>query len=163
MKLSEIVASLAEMKATLAGWVTNKEKATTEAISAFQSKLTGVETGAASELQTANASLTAAQSSLTAEQGRFTALVASIDSAVAALAITSIKADATPLEKVTAMQTAVSTTLAKLNVDPKAVPAPAAQQGAAAADVKTKSRKDFDAMNPKAKAEFMRAGGKLTE
>jgi septal ring factor EnvC (AmiA/AmiB activator) len=162
MKLTEISAALTELRATLAGLLTNKEKATTEAIAAFQAKLTSLETGAASELATVQSELAATKASLESEQAKLAPISATLDAAIAALKL-DVPLNSVPTAKIDALQSAVSATLAKLNVQPGTVPAPAAQQGAAASDVKTKSRADFEKLPAKAKMEFMRGGGRLTE
>ena len=162
MKLTEISAAITELKATVSGWVTNKEKATTEAIAAFQAKLTAVETGAAAELAIAQSELASARTALEAEQARMAPITAVLDGAVTALKL-DVPLNSVPTAKIAALQAAVATTLAKLNVQPGTVPAPAAQQGAAAGDVKVKARAEFLKMPARAQMEFMRAGGKITD
>lgn len=86
-----------------------------------------------------------------------------LDSALTAL---NIKAgdNATQAEKIELLQGSVSSTLAKLSVDPAKIPAPA--PAASAAQItpdKTMSRSQFTALTPFAQAAFCRAGGKVTE
>lgn len=154
MKLSDIVAKITILEGLVAAWTGDKTKATTEAIASFSSELTLLKTSATAELQTATASLTA-------EQGKFSAVVTALNAACKAVGIESgdeAKISAMePGAKITALQTTVSTTLAKLNVPAGAVPAPkAADTQVNAGGIKKLKKTEFDALAPSAKMEFMR-------
>ncbi|GEM_PF-3092543 len=166
MTLKDIVASVTEMKATIGKWVADKTAASAEAIAIFQTKLADLESGAAAALSAAQASiadltgkLSTATKDLGAATGQITDIKSSLTAALAALKI-EIKSDATALEMVSALQTGVSATLARLNVDPGKIPAGPAR-ATQTADGKTKSRADFEALNPQAKMDFIRSGGRI--
>ena len=129
MKLSEIVAELKSLKETITGFIGDKTKATAESLTQFSSKLTALESGTVAELTTAqNALATANTAKDTAVNEKTNALnqVSAIETALkgacTALSI-EVRAGAQGCELVTQLQTAVTSTLAKLQVDPNKVPA----------------------------------------
>jgi len=167
MKLSEIVASLTELKTTVAAFISDKTRATAEALTNFSTKLSALETGAVTELTQVQADLATAKQTigtLEKQVESFSAVESGIktklDEATTALKLT-IAPAATHAEKITALQDAVSTTLAKLNVDPKSIPA--GKPGATGKESKTISRAEFGKLNPAAQSEFCKTGGKITE
>lgn len=168
MKLSEIVASLAELKTTVASFLSDKAKATTEALTSFASKLSALETGAVAELTQSQADLATAKQSLASLEEQVKTLSAvesgiktNLDSAVAALKL-DIAPTASHAEKITALQDSVSTTLAKLNVPQDKIPAGKPAAGSASSG-KTMTRVQFEALHPEARNEFFRTGGKLKD
>lgn len=121
------------------------------------------------DLATAKASISDLTSQLTAKAGEIATLTAaastittSLDAACSALKL-ELKADASAADKITALQTAVSTNLAKLGVDAKAIPAAKATSGNLAADNKTLTMDQFRAASPGDKMTFLKAGGKIVE
>lgn len=131
MKLSEIVAGLNELKATVAGFIGDKAKATTEALSAFSAKISTLETGAVTELGQKTADLLTAQATigtLTAglekAQNEVNAIGLALKSACSAFKL-DIKEGATSADMVSALQGSVTSTLAKINVPISTIPAPA--------------------------------------
>ncbi len=129
MKLSELVATVTELKNTLASFIGDKTKATSEALTAFSGKLTALETSAAAELNQKTADLTTAQASITSitserdnAQNALTAIGTQLKTACTALSL-EVKEGATSTDMVSSLQTAVTATLAKLQVDPSKVPA----------------------------------------
>ncbi len=127
MKLSEIVAEITNLKTIVAGWVTDKTKATADAISGFQSKLSSLETGAASELSQKSADLVTAQQTIETISADKAAIISALDAACAAVKIeggdAAKLAAMTPQAKIASLQTSVSDTMAKLNVPASAIPA----------------------------------------
>lgn len=166
MKLSEIVTSLNELKQTVASWVTDKTKATAEAIGLFQSKLSTLESGAVSELTQATSDLATAKLTITNLQTEKASLETALTAACAAVKIEDGNVEKitamAPAAKITALQTTVSNTLAKLNVDPAKIPNPSAQTNPGS-DAKTMKRAEFFTHSPKAQAEFVRAGGRVID
>lgn len=139
MKLSEIVAEVKNLKDTIAGFIKDKASATDAALSAFSAKLTTLETGASAELAnktgelaTASEKLTSTAKQLEAAQGEVTAINTALKSACTALKL-EVKDGATAAEMIAAMQSGVTSTLAKLQIDPGKVPAGTPTNGAGAA------------------------------
>lgn len=129
MKLSEIVSSLNSLKDTVAGFISDKTKATAESLATFSANLTKLETGAVAslstaqtELATSNQNLSTANTQLAASKAETAAIVSQLKASCAALSITT-KDDATAAEMITAIQGAVTGTLAKLQVNAAQVPA----------------------------------------
>lgn len=128
MKLSEIVASLAELKQTLASFVGDKAKATTEAVSGFSASLATLETGAVTALNQANTDLATAKTTIgtataTADKAvsDLSTTGAALQAACKALSL-EVKEGSTHAEMISAMQGAVTATLSKLQVDASKVP-----------------------------------------
>lgn len=168
MKLSEIVASIAELKQTLASFVGDKAKATTEAISGFTSSLAALESGAVAalgqagtELATAKTTIGTLTANLEKAQGEVNATGGALKSACSALKL-DIKEGATSADMVAALQGGVSATLAKLNIDASKIPGAKAST-APGGDVKTKTREQYQAMNPREVQAFFQAGGRLVD
>ena len=136
MKLSEIVASLKELKETVSGFISDKTKATTDALAGFSAKLTALETGAVAEVTQKTSDLATAQTtigSLTGNlekaQGEVNAIGGALKAACSAMKL-EIKDGATSLEMISAMQSGVTGTLAKLQVHAADIPAAAPVKGA---------------------------------
>jgi hypothetical protein len=168
MKLSEIVASLTELKQTVASFIGDKAKATGEALTAFSLKLSTLETGAVAELTQKSADLITAQQTigtltgqLEKAQGEVNTLGGSLKSACTDLNL-NVGEAATSAEMVTALKDGVSATLAKMNVNPKNIPAAKATTTQSGDEAK-KSRADFAAMSPAQQLAFCKAGGKITD
>ena len=104
------------------------------------------------QLTTNNATLSATATGVTTQ----------LDAACSALKL-ELKADATVAEKITALQTAVSASLSKLAVDPSSIPAGKATGGNLAADAKTLTMTQFNAISPAERMAFLKGGGKLSE
>lgn len=169
MKLSEIIASVKELKETVASFIGDKAKATTEALTGFSSKLTALETGAVAELGQKTADLLTAQqtigtltTNLEKAQAEVNTLGGSLKTACTALKL-EVKADATSGEMITALQAGVSSTLAKLNVDPAKVPAGKAAITPGSPEATKKTRAEFSALSPVARMNFIKGGGRLTD
>ncbi len=129
MKLSEIVASLNSLKETVAGFISDKTKATADSLATFSANLTKLETGAVAglsaaqtELAAANSNLSTANTQLAASKSETSAIVSQLKASCAALSLT-VRPDATAAEMITAMQGAVTSTLGRLQVDAAKVPA----------------------------------------
>jgi len=129
MKLSEIVASLTELKNTVAGFISDKTKATAESLSAFSTKLTQLETGAVAslsaaqtDLATAKTNLETANTQLAASKAETAAIVTSLKAACKTLSLT-VKDDATAADMITAITAGVTSTLARVQVDAAKIPA----------------------------------------
>lgn len=144
MKLSEISATLTDLKATVSAWVKDKASATEAAIAGFSAKLTTLESGAVAELTQTQADLqTAKQTISTLEPAKVAiekdlgAITAALDTACAAVKVE--VAGKSPVEKITALQTSVSDTLAKLQVPADKIPAAKPAETASAADAKPKA------------------------
>ncbi len=164
MKISEIVQKLLGIEQRLDAADKTKATLTTETLASLQSDFAATKkdvegklTQSLSDLETAQASIR----TLTTEQAN---LVQNIVAACVAVKVeggdeAKIKA-LTPAAQISALQTAVSGTLAKLNVDATKVPAAAATQ-TANAGVKM-ARAEFEALSPKAQTAFFANGGKLT-
>jgi len=128
MKLSEIVSALNELKATVSAFIGDKAKATSDAVSAFATKLSTLESGIVAELSQKTADLLTAQASISTLTAANTKLSAeattineSLSAALASLKI-EIQADASSADKISALADGVSKTLAKLNVPAESVP-----------------------------------------
>ncbi len=144
MKLSEIVAELKNLKATVAKWGTDAATATADAIKDFSAKLANFETATVAELTQALADLgiangkvtdlTKSVGELTTANGNFKtaadASLAALDKALGEFKI-EFKAETTPLEKISLLQNGVSSTLAKMNIKQSDIPAPKAASSAA--------------------------------
>lgn len=169
-----ILAEFKKLKDTVAGFMSDQSKATLASITEFSAKLTALETGALASLEAANTRIAGLEASKADAEGKvqdFTAKLSaannfevsvndSIKTAFAALNL-EYKAEGNPAEQIAALQTAVSGTLAKLSVPGSQIPAPAAKANLQA-DNKTKTQAEFDALNPRARMEFMRAGGRIS-
>ena len=155
LKLSELFAKVLRLESHLA------EEAKQE-LSDFKAAITAQVNQLQSDLVTAQASVTdltaklaASTTDLSAATGSLTEIKSSITAAVAALKL-DLKADASPVEAVNAMQSAVSSTLAKLSVQPGAIPAAKPGDNGQAGNMKTMSFKDFSALAPAQKMAFMK-------
>lgn len=168
MKLSEIVASVNELKKTVADFIGDKAKATTEALNTFSSKLNTLEIGAVAELTQKTADLATAQQTiatlqknLETAQTEVNSLGGALKTACAELKL-ELQENAGSAEMITALKDGVATTLAKLSVPPQNIPAakPAAQN---AGEQKALTREQFEALDFSARNQFFRNGGKLKD
>lgn len=166
-----ILSAFTALKEKLDGFLADQKTATVAALAEFSTTLTNLKTGAVAQVESLTAQLGKAQADLSASgtalqsaQAQFGAVDAALTSALADLKVT-VTGAPLALEKVALLKSAVSTTLAKLNVPAGNIPAPAASSTATAAagSGKTKSAADFAALPPHDKMAFMRAGGKITD
>ena len=155
-----ILAAFNSLKEKLDGFMAKAESATTAAIAAFSAELIQLKAGALTELETANASvsdltskLSTATTDLSAATGSLTEIKTALTSAASALKL-DLKADASPVETITALQGAVTTTLAKLNVPAGSIPAPKPSDTNKPAGGKTMTLKEFSALAPQQKMAF---------
>lgn len=135
MKLSEIVADIKALKATISNFVSDKAAATATALEAFQAKLTSLDTAITGEITQLSADLATAKQSVSSLTTEKTEVATKLDNAqtevnlvgqqlkVACEALKIDTKDKTNAQMISALQTSVSDTLAKLHVDPKVVPA----------------------------------------
>lgn len=156
MKLSEFAAELKSLKETISGFISDKTKATSEALSAFSAKLTAFESGTVAELSQKTSDLTTAQQTIGTTQasldksiGEVSAVNAQLKAACTALSL-EVKDGATSAEMIAAMQGAVTNTLAKLQVDANKVPAGTATK---AGESNTKGKLSLDEQVAAAKAQ----------
>lgn len=105
-------------------------------------------------ISTLQTSLEKAQNEVNASATSLTNFNAKLNEAVTALNLSEIKPDATSEQKIVALQTAVTSTLAKLQVDPGTVPA-----APAAVSKRKVSRAEFSALSPVEKMNFCKSGG----
>lgn len=122
MKLSEIVASLTELKNTVAGFIGDKTKATDVSLAAFSANLAKLETGAIASLSAAQTELATANQNLSTSKAETAAIVSQLKASCTSLSL-SVKDDATAADMITAIQGAVTATLSKLQVNASQVPA----------------------------------------
>ena len=163
MKLSEIVSALNELKATVSAFIGDKAKATSDAVSAFATKLSTLESGIVAELSQKTADLLTAQASISTLTAANTKLSAeattineSLSAALASLKI-EIQADASSADKISALADGVSKTLAKLNVDASKIPASNADAGTGGTDIVAQLNEISD---PVKRSQFYRANAK---
>jgi septal ring factor EnvC (AmiA/AmiB activator) len=153
MKLSEIVASVNELKKTVADFIGDKAKATTEALNTFSAKLNSLEIGTVAELTQKTADLATAQQTiatlqknLETAQTEVNSLGGALQTACAELKL-ELKENAGSAEMITALKDGVATTLAKLSVPPQNIPAakPSAQNAGGSDKPKTFTERCLEA------------------
>ena len=163
-----ILAEFKSLKDKVSVFLSDQSKATTASIADLSSRLSLLESGAVAKIESLegtisalNVKLTSAETNLSAATGQLTETRNSLTAAATALKL-DLKADTSPQEAITAIQGAVTTTLAKLNVPANQIPLPPAKTQPGA-DSKTKTLADFQALSPKAKMEFMKSGGQIVD
>ena len=146
----------------------DKTTATDSALTALASEISTLKTSTISLLEKAETDLTAekevskaAIANTAKAQGDVAGIMAALKSACESMKL-AIKENATAADMILAMSDGVSTTLAKLNIKAETIPT-GKQITTVAPDANTKTRKDFEAMNPAARMDFMRQGGKVVE
>ena len=118
-------------------------------------KLQGELTDALAKVTGLEADKTKLANDLSAATGSLANLQTELNAACSALKV-ELKDGATDKDKVAALQTKVSDTLAKLGTNPNDIPA-----GANKTQAKTKTRAEFESMSHDERNAFFRAGGKL--
>jgi hypothetical protein len=166
LKLSELFAKVLRLESHLTAEA-QKELAdfkadVTAQVNTLQADLLA-EQGKVTDL---NAKLLKAQTDLSAATGQITETKTALTAAANALKL-DLKADATPLETVSALQGAVTTTLAKLNVPAGNIPAPKPGDTGKVAGGKKMTLTEFSALTPQQKMAFTKevnlGAAKLTE
>lgn len=108
------------------------------------------------------ADLSSAKLSITSLSSVIAANDTNLNAAVAALKL-EVKADASSADKITALQTSVSNTLAKLAVSPSTIPAGKPAVTPTLLETKTLTMEQFRALNSADKQAFLKANGKLVD
>jgi hypothetical protein len=156
MTLKEIVSKLTDLESGFKSLFSAKDEnaevvALRDSLAAIQSTVSGQLT----ELSTLNASLKTEVETLS------TAASATSNALTEALVALNIEAtaEATSVEKITALSNGVSATIAKLNVKASEIPV----AGVKAAAAKSLSMSSFLALNHAERMAFVKVGGKVTE
>jgi hypothetical protein len=155
-----ILAEFKALKEKVAGFLADQTKATLANITDLSYKLSLLESGALAQLESAQASvqdltamLTQETANLSAATDQITSIKTALTAAASALKL-DLKADATPVETITALQGAVTTTLARLNISAHDIPAPKPQDNNRPAGGKTLSLAEFNALTPQHRMAF---------
>lgn len=156
-----ILAEFKSLKEKLTGFLADQSKATSMSLSELSSKMSFLESGAVAQVETEQASnkdlsgkMAKANEDLSAATGQLNEIKATLAAAASALKL-DVRAEASPVELITAMQGAVSTTLAKLNVPLNSIPAPKPTDNNQPKG-KVMSLKEFAAMPAQQRMEFAR-------
>lgn len=161
IKLSELFAKVLRLESHLAAEakeeLANFKAEVTAQVNTLQAELLA-EQGKSAEL---NSKLTQAQTDFTAASSQIGDIKNSLTEAVAALKL-DLKADATPVETISALQGSVATTLAKLNVPAANIPA-SKPTDTGNTGVKTMTRLEFEALPHEARGAFFKSGGRLSK
>lgn len=162
MKLKDLTAAVSSLLSRAQG----VDAAVRAEVDSLKAKLDGAVTQLTADLATATTTigeLTKANESLSIAANGITT---SLDASLSALQLET-KPDASALDKIAALQSAVSNTLAKLNVAPEAIPAAKPSDTNKPAGSKTMTIKEFNALNAAQKMAFTKeinlGAAKLTE
>ena len=165
MKLSEIAAKVLGLEAR----AQSADASLRADVTAFRTLIDGEMQSLTASLAQANSDLVAAKKANTELQDTFNvsasqikSITAALDSSAANLKL-DIKADASPADKISALENSVASTLAKLNVKPGTIPAGQPSTAAVTAPGKQITMTAFRALNDLEKMNYIKSGGRIVE